>query len=568
MLSDLQGCRDVHDLAALLNIPTKILTFLLYSLPPSAKYTSFCISKKNGGTRQILAPEKRLKSLQRKLTDLLVEIDLELQGTHPRPSSMGCEKGKGLFDNTSPHSRRRWVFNCDIEDFFGTINFGRVIGYFKKNSNLALQPKIATYLAQICCHNNALPQGAPTSPIVANLICSSLDYRLAKFARRNRCTYTRYVDDITFSTNQREFPTAIAKPSSDQQGWVAGDELVGRISGAGFTLNPVKSRMSMRTSRQTVTGLTVNAFPNASREYQRSCRAAVHAAMNGRPFTVPPFTTPYRDNCDDPSGPEIEWNGDLARLESRLAFVHSIRSRDRNFNLRRLLRQPSGTFRDYVDAIQLRLLCNNPRPLIITEGPSDTLYLKAAMLGLNAAFPEMSELDSDGNRHLSISFAKPGKPASKVIGLASGNGDLKNFLSRAVDFYGRLSSKVDRRRIIILVDNDDGLDHLKKIVKDVYKIQLDKADNQAFYKLEKDFYLVKTPHKAGKIPTSIEDFVPPPLFSDPVSGRTFTADENYDRSQHFGKIELSKRMYALRNQISPTEMTPILIRIQAAINAT
>jgi hypothetical protein len=103
------------------------------------------------------------------------------------------------------------VLNIDLEDFFGTVNLGRVRGFFIKERNFALKPRVATVLAQIACHDNALPQGSPCSPVISNLIGHVLDIQLSALARKTGCTYSRYADDITFSTNKQVFPPAIAK---------------------------------------------------------------------------------------------------------------------------------------------------------------------------------------------------------------------------------------------------------------------------------------------------------------------------------------------------------------------
>lgn len=561
MLKELQACHDVHDLAALLQIEAKMLTYLLYTLPESAKYHLFCISKKNGGTRQISAPDDRLKSLQRRLHALLTNCDLQIQDSFPRNSSMGCENGKHLEDNARLHSNRRWVFNIDLENFFGEFNFGRVISYFKKNTNFNLDPKIATYIAQICVHDNQLPQGAPTSPLVANLICSSFDYRLAKFASYHRCTYTRYVDDITFSTNKSDFPLGIARRT--KKGWLPSKMLVDRISDSGFSINQKKTRMDYRRSRQVVTGLVVNEEPTVEREYRRKCRAAVHEAMQGKKFFADTFCQPFTDNCAQP--PEnVSFENDLNRIECRLSFIHNVERQRKKFNQKRQMHNPTGIFKTYSDAILLRKLCRDPEPLIITEGPSDTLYLKAGILTLDRFFPDLSKL-VNGKQELAVSFQRTGSRSARIVGLGSGNGDLDIFLSRAANFYKRLSGNIARRRVIILVDNDDGLNHLRKTLKNVYKLDIKHSDQNSFFKLEDNFYLIKTPSLPQKLETAIEDFLPPNALVDLVTGKTFSADKNYDTKRHFGKVDLGRKIYQQRHALQLSTLNPILRRIDSAL---
>lgn len=176
--------------------------------------------------------------------------------------------------------RREWVLNLDLKNFFPSITFPRVIGLFKKKPYEIPSPA-ATVLAQICCFEDKLPQGAPTSPIVSNMICAKLDNELYRLARKYKCRYTRYADDISFSTYNYDFPSALAKINSSGQVEL-GDELTCIIHENWFEVNPDKVRLRRRNLRQEVTGLTVNDFadsgrPNVRRQYVRQIRAMLHA---------------------------------------------------------------------------------------------------------------------------------------------------------------------------------------------------------------------------------------------------------------------------------------------------
>lgn len=205
----LRGARGLHGIADFIGYQPKGLAYILYGIPDQRKYSEFEIPKKSGGERRIRSPIEKLKRVQRRLAErlsiCLSEID-NIEGVKRECTlSHGFRPDLDIATNAAPHVRRRWVFNIDLEDFFPSINFGRVRGYFIKNRHFALDETSATIIAQICCWNNELPQGAPTSPVISNLIASNLDISLNRFARRNRCTYTRYADDITFSTNKNTF---------------------------------------------------------------------------------------------------------------------------------------------------------------------------------------------------------------------------------------------------------------------------------------------------------------------------------------------------------------------------
>ena len=95
--------------------------------------------------------------------------------------------------------------NLDLADFFDTINFGKGTWFFHQQQALLLASQGGEILAQIGCHNNTLPQGSPCSPVISNLVAHILDIRLVSLAAKTGCTYTRYADDLTFSTNLPDF---------------------------------------------------------------------------------------------------------------------------------------------------------------------------------------------------------------------------------------------------------------------------------------------------------------------------------------------------------------------------
>ncbi len=265
-----------QDIADLLEIDRAHLNYHLYISPRSTRYTTFEIPKRSGGTRKITTPVTALKIIQRKLNQVLQHIYYDKR----RPSVHSFIPNRSILTNAKTHLRREWVLNLDLKDFFPSITFPRVIGLFKKKP-YEIPPPAATILAQICCFEDKLPQGAPTSPIVSNMICAKLDNELNRLARKNKCKYSRYVDDITFSTNTYDFPSTLAKINSQGQIEV-GDELKSIIQANWFEINTDKVRLRRKNLRQEVTGLTVNDFtdskrPNVRRQYVRQIRAMLHA---------------------------------------------------------------------------------------------------------------------------------------------------------------------------------------------------------------------------------------------------------------------------------------------------
>jgi RNA-directed DNA polymerase len=194
------------------------------------------------------------------------------------PGAHGFIPARSILTNAKAHAGQRLVFNVDLKDFFPTINFGRVRGLFMA-APFHMGAPAATVLAQICTLKNGLPQGAPTSPVLSNFIATALDRRLTRLARDNGVRYSRYADDITFSTSQNAFPVGIVafEQNAEKRTPIVGEALAKAIAESGFQVNFGKVRLQTRHERQSVTGLVVNAAPNIERARIRRVRAMLHA---------------------------------------------------------------------------------------------------------------------------------------------------------------------------------------------------------------------------------------------------------------------------------------------------
>jgi len=268
LIKDFRHLKSKYEVADLLEVNYSTLVYLLYRSDRPAPYTKFYIPKKNGKQREILAPTASLKILQKKLAYILSLV------YEPKSSVYGFCKNKDILDNARLHTNRKVVFNIDLENFFPSIHIGRVIGLFQ-SSAFSFPKDVAILLAQICCFEGKLPQGAPTSPILSNMICYTLDSDLQKLAKENNCLYTRYADDITFSSNSRELSSNIV--SSTDGVVVCGEKLSSIIKKNNFSINQLKVRLQKQYMRQEVTGLTVNEFSNVSRKYIREIRTILYA---------------------------------------------------------------------------------------------------------------------------------------------------------------------------------------------------------------------------------------------------------------------------------------------------
>lgn len=233
-------------------------------------YQHFSIAKGPNKVRMISAPDRRLKFLQRKLADKLTEL------YRPRNPVHGFVAERSVKTNALAHLRRRFVINIDLKDFFPTITENRVKGLL---SSLGIDPGVVNIIGKICCNNGHLPQGAPSSPVLSNMICFRLDKKLINIAKDTRCIYTRYADDITFSSHQP--PSALFEATLPVAGRFSPDLLAPKLSDVfqqnGFIINPDKAHYADRHSRRIVTGLKVNQLLNVDRRYIRNIRAALYS---------------------------------------------------------------------------------------------------------------------------------------------------------------------------------------------------------------------------------------------------------------------------------------------------
>jgi RNA-directed DNA polymerase len=257
-----------EDVASLVGLQLWQLTWWVWALNPHRRYDHFNIRRSDGSRRAISAPIKPIKDIQRCIATVL-------SATYEPPAHVhGFTTGRSPLTNAREHVRQRWVLRVDLEDFFPSINFGRVRGLFMAPP-YEYPPDVATLLAQICCHENELPQGAPSSPIISNLICRGMDRELARLAKAERCRFTRYADDLCFSTDRNAFPPALAVWASPGVAQ-AGQTLQQIIMRNGFRVNAMKTRLTRDAQRQRVTGLVVNAKANAPADYVRSLRSLLY----------------------------------------------------------------------------------------------------------------------------------------------------------------------------------------------------------------------------------------------------------------------------------------------------
>jgi RNA-directed DNA polymerase len=255
--------RTVDELAARLELTRGRLNWLASPYRDKARthYVEREIPKRSGGVRRIHAPKRVTRWVQRWILENI------LQRIPPSDAAHGFVKGRSIVSNASCHAGKAVVLSADIEGFFPSVSLATVRGIFQW---MGYPEDVARTLGVLCTclvgSRRILPQGAPTSPALANLTCWTLDRRLEGLARKFGAAYTRYADDLTFS-GDKEFKNGLKRFLP----------LLGRIvKDEGFRLNKAKTRFSRKGNRQVVTGLVVNQRPNVPRARVRRLRAILH----------------------------------------------------------------------------------------------------------------------------------------------------------------------------------------------------------------------------------------------------------------------------------------------------
>ncbi len=642
-LKKLRKAKSLNDLAFLLGYKPKYLAFILYKIPDDDKYRAFTIPKKNGGVRYIQAPTDRLKKLQKKLAELLYDCADEIKpefeklkhfrGKNRRRDrakksiSHGFHKGLSISSNAAAHIKKKYVFNLDIKNFFPSFNFGRVRGFFMKNDKFKLDPKIATIVAQIACHNNELPQGSPCSPIISNLIAQILDVHLLRLAIKHGCTYTRYADDLTFSTNRKSFPKKIAyKKFWPSKEWCTGKEIAKCMKSSGYEINVRKTHMQYSDSRQIVTGLVVNRVVNTKSEYYRYARAMCHSLFKNGTFTLPPDKSntlvsngqnffqfiwnvlnliklasgktlrPKKTTQDKNVPPPI--TGTLDQLEGMLTYIYHIKSYRNRFaqsgyrisrhdgnkkpkqdheshNYPPLNRTNSysdeshqvaidGIKNLYAKFLFFKHFYFLSKPLIFCEGKTDIVYLKCALAQLVGSFPELSE-KSGTDIKLRVKFFNRTPIVNEMLKLADSTGGMKFTIMGYKTKFKKYSCEGKKHPVIMVVDNDfAGREVLKHCKNFVSGRKISSAHH-----IVENLYLIELPKVVGSTDTAMEDYFEKPVLDEKLNGKTFNpSNGNIDPKTEYGKDHFAQYVVKARQaNIKFDAFEPLLNEITDVVKA-
>lgn len=594
--------------AKALGVDPRFLTRCIYITRPENQYIQFTIDKKSGEKRIINAPKDDLKSLQKKLSILLLDcideiniskypssqlaqpkmrnkndldyaaevLKIKIQSTESKQPSLshGFVRKRSIITNAMMHLGKKSILNIDLEDFFGSFNFGRIRGFFIKNENFKLDPHIATIIAQIACYNDQLPQGSPCSPVITNLISHSLDIQLAALAKKYKCTYSRYADDITFSTRRSIFPSEIMNYESDS--YVPGRKLIREIKRAGFSINEKKTRIQYKDSRQDVTGLVVNKKPNTKKEYWRTARAKCNVLFKTGKFSSISNGIEVEGNINELAGQLnfIDQVDHYNRMRQKAPFTPEYSPRVIGKNTKVILSGREVTFSRF---LFYRLFYGNNKPTILCEGKTDNVYLKSAISELIADYPTLAKIE-DKKYELQLHFVEYSKRTRFLLELFGGADYLKGFIDNFEKNTLPFKAPPPQHPVIIFLDNDKGPEKIKQLLQgktfnekiSLFPKGLDpKTDVRKanFIHVIKNLYVVFTPLKNTGEDTDIEYFfdsktrlIPHP------NGKFFNTIENRNST-----TDLSKEAFAThiikskKKNINFNGLKPLLDRIVEVI---
>ena len=250
-LNELPIIYNAYHLSNLVGISHEYLFKISNS--PNSGYRKFKIDKKNGGTRTINEPLPNLKIVQ---NWILREI---LENISVSPYAKAYKKGVNIKSNVRFHKKQKLVFHLDIKDFFINLKQHKVLSLFLK---LGYSKEVSVLLAKLCTLNNSLPQGAPTSAYLSNVLLGNFDNSISKLCNSKHIRYTRYADDMNFSGdfNYKKLQYRVVQ----------------ELSNLGLELNEEKTTLMKKNQRQIVTGIVVNEKVQVPNNMRKQLRKEVY----------------------------------------------------------------------------------------------------------------------------------------------------------------------------------------------------------------------------------------------------------------------------------------------------
>lgn len=535
-----------------LNLPDKLLAYLFHEKIENF-YTQIEIPKKSGGLRKINVPHKQLKSVHKKILNLFRD-NYEKRGLSTS-FSHGFEKNKSIISNAKLHKDKRYVLNMDLENFFDSFHFGRVRGYLNKNFDFTNEE--ATVITNLICYRGVLPQGASTSPIVTNMICRFMDFKMINLAKRYRCTYTRYADDLTFSTNNPKIEIELKNFIKD----------VERIlNKAGFSINKKKTRLQYQNSTQKVTGLVVNEKVNVENSYYRLTRAMAHTLYKTGEYTI--------------NGEK----GTIKQLEGRFSFVDQLNFENNKKKLgdkatpRNFFKGPYSGLninrreRSYQEFLFYKYFYANDKPIILTEGKTDITYLQSALKKLYKEFPGLIEKTTDGFI-FKVQFLHRSRRLNYFLGYTEGASGMQKIYDLYFEERFNYYSKFEKKRkinnpkpVFLIFDNETKMKHkpLKVFLENIKSSEDDKKHirDENYLHIRNNLYLLTNQLFKGFEEMEMEDLFENVVQETIINGKKFDRTDGADRTTTYGKARFADYISKNYGKINFNNFKPLLSNIE------
>lgn len=556
-MNDYKFARE--EVARLIGVNLKEITHVLYKTKVENSYTSFKIPKKNGEYRVIDTPNDKLKMIQRKINKKLCDIHTNyiIQKGIKTSISHGFEKNKSIITNASRHKKKKYLLNIDISNFFSSFHFGRVQGYFYKSQEFMFSKEVATVIAQLVCYKGELPQGAPTSPIISNLIFNIVDLKILALAKEYKLNYTRYADDMSFSTNNKVF-------KKKYHDFV--QKLSGLLRKNGFEINQNKTRLEYCSSKQEVTGLTVNNKLNASRKFIKMTRAMANQLYKTNSFQI--------DGED----------GTINQLEGRFSFINQLdwlnnKLEDRTTKKKSTKKYISGLNareKQFQYFLFYKYFFRPARPTIVVEGKTDILHIKSALMKYYEKYPKLITKDADGKFEFKVYFLNKSKRLKYFLGISGDGADaMKNIYNfyngknNCENIYERMSNRCEIESsskvypVILFFDNEQKSDRpLNKFLK---YLGINFPDDQLNVQLKANLFLQTIPLVNGLCECEIEDLYQKEVLEVTINGKKFCRSAENDSKEKYGKHIFSMYVINHYNDIDFSNFIEILDSINSFI---
>ena len=369
---------------------------------------------------------------------------------------------------------------------------------------------------------------------------------MAKLGKESTCTYSRYADDITFSTNKKEFPELIALKNEYGE-WVPSKRLIAEIERTDFKINHQKTSMQFKIKRQLVTGLVVNKKVNVSKDYYKTIRSICHSLFKYDSYYIGENIKKggYSENIQ-----ETQIIKKTNIISGHLSYIYQVKKFSRK---KKQNKEKESSFHNlYKNFLIYDQLYKVKKPLIVCEGKTDIIYLKCALKSLHLQNSEKYSFlieEKDKKLFFKLNFFKPSRRTRDVLGSLNGvNNIFNNLISNYINLKRKKIKTPSLFPIIVLFDNDD---KVKKQIADKRKnkkVGCEEIEKDLIYFIKPNLYLAKIPLlNTKKEETVIEDYFPQKVLNEKLEGKKFdlknkekNKDNYYSKSVFAEKIIIPK----------------------------